>query len=352
MDVRNGNVSLPANDFRRFKLEIEQVLDQRESPFLELTERSQDGRKEPRIEVSEIERRPFRIDRIDLWRTVEKQSALKPRQTSNPIQALQIEQDVKEKVTRINVWSYREPLTGFTLETPSQLQPRCQGACSGHRGRADRLAGGRAWDGSPVPVPGISQGRVAGPLCGEAERVVSDRHRERGQSSPGDHVGAGGGELVSPGFSGRGRASLPARLRLRHRPVASVRHRGRAGLTRPWLPADRGRPGEPGDESRLPQWDRIGQAAEQLDRPLPGSGSDDRRARLGLAPGRETDQETSRRRYVANSRGPSSAHRDKAGGPIRSCLRPARILDRRPLETTGHRLGPARRYLGRDRLSR
>ena len=120
MDVRNGNVSLPANDFRRFKLEIEQVLDQRESPFLELTERSQDGRKEPRIEVSEIERRPFRIDRIDLWRTVEKQSALKPRQTSNPIQALQIEQDVKEKVTRINVWSYREPLTGFTLETPSR----------------------------------------------------------------------------------------------------------------------------------------------------------------------------------------------------------------------------------------
>jgi hypothetical protein len=120
MDVRNGDVSLPANDCRRFKLEIEQVLDERESPFLELAESSRDGRKEQRIEVSQIERRPFRIDRINLWRTVEKQSALKPRQTSHAIRALQIEQDVKEQVTRINVWSFREPLTGLTLQTPSR----------------------------------------------------------------------------------------------------------------------------------------------------------------------------------------------------------------------------------------
>jgi len=120
MDVRNGDVSLPANDFRRFKLEIEQVLDQRESPFLELAEKSQGGLKEQRIEVSQIERRPFRIDRINLWRTVERDSALKARQTGYAIESLQIEQDVKEKVTRINVRSRREPLTGFTLETPSR----------------------------------------------------------------------------------------------------------------------------------------------------------------------------------------------------------------------------------------
>ena len=120
MDVRNGDVSLPANDFRRFKLEIEQVLDQRESPFLELAERSQDGRKEQRIEVTQIERRPFRIDRINLWRTVEQESALKARQTGYAVEAFQIEQDAKEKVTRIKVWSRREPLTGFTLETPSR----------------------------------------------------------------------------------------------------------------------------------------------------------------------------------------------------------------------------------------
>ena len=120
MDVRNGDVSLPANDFRRFKLEIEQVLDQRESPFLELTERSQDGRKQPGIEVSHLERRPFRIDRINLWRTVDRESALKPRQTGHAVEAFHIEQDAQAKVTRINVWSRRQPLTGFTLETSSR----------------------------------------------------------------------------------------------------------------------------------------------------------------------------------------------------------------------------------------
>jgi len=120
MDVRNADVSLPANDFRRFKLEIEQALDQRESPFLELAQKSQDGRKEQRIEVSQIERRPFRIDRINLWRTVERENALKPRQTGHPIEAFQIEQDAQAKLTRINVWSRRQPLTGFTLETPSR----------------------------------------------------------------------------------------------------------------------------------------------------------------------------------------------------------------------------------------
>ncbi len=120
MDVRNGDVHLPANEFRRFKLEIEQVLDQRESPFLELAEKPRDGRKEKRVEVSQIERRPFRIDRIDLWRTVERESALKPRPTGYAVEAFQIEQDAREKVTRINVRSRREPFTGFTLETPSR----------------------------------------------------------------------------------------------------------------------------------------------------------------------------------------------------------------------------------------
>lgn len=43
MDVRNGDVSLPANEFRQFKLEIEQVIDQHESPFLELRQTPRDG---------------------------------------------------------------------------------------------------------------------------------------------------------------------------------------------------------------------------------------------------------------------------------------------------------------------
>jgi len=120
MDVHNRDVVLPANDFRRFKLEIEQDLDERESPFLELTRGARGGPKDERVEVARIERRPFRINRIDLWRTVERESALRVRKLSYPVESFQIEADSKEKVTRIQVRTRREPLTGLILETASR----------------------------------------------------------------------------------------------------------------------------------------------------------------------------------------------------------------------------------------
>src|SRR5262249_7721725 len=120
MDVRNRDVVLPANDFRRFKLEIEQVLDERESPFLELTRGRRGGRKDEQVEVTRIERRPFRIDRIQLWRTVEREGAPQPRTIGYPVDSFRIEQDAQEKVTRIQVRARRAPLTGLILETPSR----------------------------------------------------------------------------------------------------------------------------------------------------------------------------------------------------------------------------------------
>jgi hypothetical protein len=120
MDVRNRDIVLPANDFRRFKLEIEQVLDERESPFLELTRGRRGGPKDQRVEVTRIERRPFRIDRIQLWRMVEQEGAPQARTMNYPVELTQIEEDTKAKVTRIAVRSRREPLTGLILETPNR----------------------------------------------------------------------------------------------------------------------------------------------------------------------------------------------------------------------------------------
>jgi len=120
MDVHNRDVVLPANDFRRFKMAIEQDLDERESPFLELTRGARGGPKDERVEVARIERRPFRIDRVDLWRTVERESALRVRKMRYPVESFQIEADAKEKVTRIQVRTRREPLTGLNLETSSR----------------------------------------------------------------------------------------------------------------------------------------------------------------------------------------------------------------------------------------
>jgi hypothetical protein len=120
MDVRSREVELPANDFRRFKIEIAQGLEERESPFLELARSLKPGEPEHRLEFRQLERRPFRIDRIDLWRTVEQERVQRARKATYPIESFQVEQDPKEKLTRIDVRSRREPLTGFTLETSSK----------------------------------------------------------------------------------------------------------------------------------------------------------------------------------------------------------------------------------------
>jgi hypothetical protein len=120
MDVRNRDIALPANAFRRFKIEIEQDLDERESPFLELTRLRPGDPKHPGVETARIERRPFRIDRIELWRTIDQQSTPKTSKTSYPVASFQVEQDATHKLTRIQVSCRREPLTGLIVETPGR----------------------------------------------------------------------------------------------------------------------------------------------------------------------------------------------------------------------------------------
>ena len=71
MDVRNRDVVLPANDYRRFKLVVEHELDDRESPLRELIRSRGEGKKDEQVEITQILQRPFRIDGVDLWRTVE-----------------------------------------------------------------------------------------------------------------------------------------------------------------------------------------------------------------------------------------------------------------------------------------
>jgi hypothetical protein len=120
MDIRNRDIALPANAFRRFKVEIEQIADDRESPFRELARGTRAGTKEQTIEVTRIERRPFRIDRIDLWRTVEQETAPQAVPMNYPIESFHVEEDTRAKVTRIHVRTRHEPLTRLTVETPAR----------------------------------------------------------------------------------------------------------------------------------------------------------------------------------------------------------------------------------------
>src|SRR5262249_6384321 len=65
-------------------------------------------------------RRPFRIDGIELWRTVEKEGASQTETIGYPVAGFQVEHDAKNKVSRIEIQTRREPLTRFTLATTSR----------------------------------------------------------------------------------------------------------------------------------------------------------------------------------------------------------------------------------------
>ncbi len=121
MDIRNREVNLPANDYRQFKLVIHRELDDRESPLRELIRGRQEGQRDHRFEITRNLRIPFRIDRVELWRTVEKDVGTEAETTiSYPTVDFQVEEDAKKKVTRVEVLSRREPLMWLSLGTTSR----------------------------------------------------------------------------------------------------------------------------------------------------------------------------------------------------------------------------------------
>jgi hypothetical protein len=117
MDIKNHDVSFPRNDYRQFKLVIEQELEEHESPFRELVRGQEEGKKDQRVEITQRLRRPFRIDGIELWRTAVRQEA---ETFPYPAAGLRVAHDAKEKTSRLEVESRREPLTRFSIQTSSR----------------------------------------------------------------------------------------------------------------------------------------------------------------------------------------------------------------------------------------
>ena len=120
MDIRNPDVALPANTFRQFKLVVEQELDDRESPLRELIrqrEDDKDGKKETRVEVTRNLRTPFRIDRIDLWRTVDNERGTEPETFSYPAVGFRVEHDAKKKLSHVEIETRREPIARLSFAT-------------------------------------------------------------------------------------------------------------------------------------------------------------------------------------------------------------------------------------------
>ena len=119
MDVNNHEIPLPANSFRQFKIMVEDTTDENESPYRELTRTFHGNKEDQRVERTVVQRRPFRIDRIMAWKTETRQHVQRQKQVVYAAATFEVEQNAAQKQTIVRVHTHREPLTKFTLKTPT-----------------------------------------------------------------------------------------------------------------------------------------------------------------------------------------------------------------------------------------
>jgi hypothetical protein len=120
MDVSNREIRLPKNDCRQLRVVVSGISDEKESPFLELTRRYRGGNESERTEKVVLERRPFRIDRIELWSEKDETLTQREKKVDYPVKMSRVEENPAEKTTIVYVDTRREPLTQLTLETTSR----------------------------------------------------------------------------------------------------------------------------------------------------------------------------------------------------------------------------------------
>ncbi|MGM0489377.1 MAG: DUF3999 family protein [Planctomycetota bacterium] len=118
MDVTNCEVPLPENRHRRYRVVIAEVTDVKESTLMELTRRFEDDDQAGRTERLTLQRRPFRIDRIEPWHDVTRERVEENQKTGYPIVDFSTAEDEAGKQTIVTVRTRGEPVTSFTIQTP------------------------------------------------------------------------------------------------------------------------------------------------------------------------------------------------------------------------------------------
>ncbi|HEX3313608.1 MAG TPA: hypothetical protein VHR72_01900, partial [Gemmataceae bacterium] len=120
MDVSNREIPLPKNSDREFKLTFDDLSDERLSPLKELTRTFREGKEQERIEKTEVERRPFRIDRISAVCSEVTERIERPKTTEYELKGFDVKDDAATKRTLIDVTTRGQPVTEFTVGTTNR----------------------------------------------------------------------------------------------------------------------------------------------------------------------------------------------------------------------------------------
>lgn len=120
VDVRQDSVSFPKTNHRHIRILIDNVTATQESELLELTRRLKGTEETNRQERVTLERRPFRIDRIEFWNDVPREVPEWNVKETYPVDSFRVEQDADAKQTHVLIDMRREPLTALSIETPER----------------------------------------------------------------------------------------------------------------------------------------------------------------------------------------------------------------------------------------
>lgn len=120
MDFRRTEILLPATTAREYRIVIDALTADQESQLLELTRSMKSDAEVNRTETTTIQRRPFRIDRIELWSEEAEQSRLAEIEQQWPVSDFVVTQETSDQQTVAEFRTQREPLTALTVKTTSR----------------------------------------------------------------------------------------------------------------------------------------------------------------------------------------------------------------------------------------
>lgn len=121
--VRSDSVSfvdpLP-EDHKQLRIVIDDVTAEQQSRLLELTRELVGEEETSRSVQVTVDRRPLKIDQVQLWHEVELLQVVQKDRIAYPLAEMSIARDEQQGQTLVTVHSRREPLTQLTLVTPSR----------------------------------------------------------------------------------------------------------------------------------------------------------------------------------------------------------------------------------------
>lgn len=117
MDVSRHDIQLPRTSARDLRIVIGALTTEQETQLLELTRRLSGGEEQEREERTTIQRRPFRIDRIEFFNESVRRKVTGEGSVLRPVVSMTTLEVTEDKQTVIEIQTNREPVTKLHLET-------------------------------------------------------------------------------------------------------------------------------------------------------------------------------------------------------------------------------------------